>query len=98
MVSVPRDRLGDLAATEVLERCALCRIVLADVLVEDVDGRPVPIDERLQSAACVDGVELAVVADDNGLGARAIDGGEELEHRLVVGHAERKRGGSGKGV
>lgn len=34
-----------------------------------------------------DGVELVVIADDDRLGAADVGCGEELEHRLVVGHA-----------
>ena len=46
-----------------------------------------PVDEGFESSARLDGVELMVAADDDGLGAGDVDGGEELERRLVVGHA-----------
>jgi hypothetical protein len=60
---------------------------LADVLAKDVDGGAVPADERFESAARFDGVELVMVPDDHGLGAGHVGGGEQLQHRLVVGHA-----------
>jgi hypothetical protein len=47
----------------------------------------VAADERFQTATGTDSVELMGVADHDRLGTSDVDGGEELEHRLVVGHA-----------
>lgn len=62
-------------------------VALADVLVEDVDGWAVAVDEGFEAAAGFDGIKLVVVANDDRLGAGEVDGGEELGHRLVVCHA-----------
>ena len=45
-----------------------------------------PADEGFEAAAGLDGTELEVVADDDGLCSRYVDGGEELEQCLVVCH------------
>lgn len=45
------------------------------------------IGKSFESAAGFEGVELAMVADDDCLGASNVDRGEQLEHRSVVGHA-----------
>ncbi len=87
VLAVPVDGVGDPAATELLERASLARISLADVLVENLDSIAVAADEGLEAAAGVDGAELVVVADDDGLGPGHVDGGEELEQGPVVGHA-----------
>jgi len=49
---------------------ALGRVALADVLVEYVDGAAVAVDERFEPATGFDGVQLVVVADDDGAQAR----------------------------
>ncbi len=85
--SVPGDGLADAAGSELFEGGALGRVSLADVLVQDVNGGPVAPDEGFEPAASFDGVELVVVADDDGPGAGNVDGGKELQDRLVVGHA-----------
>lgn len=59
---------------------------LADVVVEDVDGIGVTVDECFEPAAGADGAELVVVADDDGLGAVDLGCGEQAEHGLVVDH------------
>jgi hypothetical protein len=87
VVAVPVDGLGDLPVAQLLERLALAKVALADVLVEDVDSWTVPVDEGFKPAAGLDGVELVVVTDYQSLRAGNVHGGEELEHGLVVSHA-----------
>ncbi len=60
---VPVDSVGDLTGTQLVESLAFCRLALADVLVEHVDGGPVAVDEGFEPAAWIDGIELVVVTD-----------------------------------
>ena len=59
---------------------------MADVLGEDVDLAVVAVEDRSERAPEADGVELAVVTDEDDLGAGDVGGGEEPEHGGVVGH------------
>ena len=54
---------------ELFERGSFGGVGLADVVVEEVDGVGVAVDEGFEAAAGADGAELAVVADDDDLGA-----------------------------
>ena len=83
---VPGHGYFDVARSELVERPALGRIMLADVLVEHMDGVRVPVEQRLKPASCSDGAELAVVADHHCLGTGPLDCVQEAEQRTVVGH------------
>ena len=46
-----------------------------------------PVDEGFEAAAGAHRAELAVVSDDDQLGAGRFGGGKQAEHGGVVGHA-----------
>ena len=83
---VPGDGFGDVAGSQLGQGLSLPGVVLADVLGEDVDLAVVAVEDRSERAPGADGVELAVVTDEDDLGAGDVGGGEEPEHGGVVGH------------
>lgn len=86
VLRVPGHGLGDVPGPELGKGLPFPGVVLADVLVEDVDVARVSVEDGPQRAAGADGVELAVVTHHDDLGAGEVGGGEEAEHGGIVGH------------
>ena len=86
MLGVPGDGFGDVAGSQLDQGLSLSGVVLADILGEDVDLAAVAVEDRSERAPGADRVELAVVTDEDDLGAGDVGGSEEPKHGGVVGH------------
>ena len=83
---VPGDGFGDVAGSQLGQGLSLPDVVLADVLGEDVDLAVVAVEDRSERAPGADRVELAVVTNEDDLGAGDVGGSEEPKHGGVIGH------------
>ena len=84
---VPGRRAGHLPGPQLVEGVALGRVTLAHVLGEGQDVAGVTAGQGFEGTAGADGVELAVVAHDDGPCPGGCYRTEQLGHFGVGGHA-----------
>ena len=87
LAEVPVDRGGHVPGAQVVQCMSLGRVDLAQVVPQCPHMVRVTLGQRLQCAARPDGVELAVVADGDELGARSFHRRQQPAQVGVRGHA-----------
>ncbi len=84
---IPAHGHGHLARAQLVEGVALGRVTLAHVLGEGKDVVGVTAGQGFEGAPGADGVQLVVVAHDDGPCSCRFDGAKQLDHFGIGGHA-----------